>query len=260
MVPVMYLTRELGRYVVGLVVEHSRLGLLSGLRAEGIPTSEQDVDEYTETPHVAGRTEMRLAHEHLRRRVGQSAREVGEVGAVGLDVIGEAKVGELDRLCVSKDEDVVCLDIAMYDALPVQVTNGGDELLDDGANFKLEQHATLCIVVQERAIGDKLLYHSNRHVVLLAPMALHNAGVVDRRVNRSLSPQMLQRDGANTAGWHDAYCYLLLALHIVSKLQGRSGNARCVMRMAHLDRCKATAANDLICDSETAIEDVRVFV
>lgn len=217
-----HLSRELRGDVVGLIVEDAHLGLLRSLRAEGVAPGEKDVDEHTQAPHVTRRAEVRSAHENLGRRVRERARKVGEVRRVGLDRISETEIGQLDDLGIGEDEDIVSFDVAVDDALTVEVGDGRDELLREAADFELEQDAALGVVVEEGAVRDVLLHHYDGLLFLGAKVALDDARMVEGRVNRRLALEVLEGDCADSTSWHDANGDLLLGLHIGSELRSVS--------------------------------------
>lgn len=72
-----------------------------------------------------------VAEENLGARVLDGAAEGGEGGLAGASVVGRgAEVNELDGEGLV-DDDVLVLEVPVYDAQPVQVGDGGDELAED---------------------------------------------------------------------------------------------------------------------------------
>lgn len=106
--------------------------------------------------------------------------------------VAEAKIGNLD-VHVAVEEQILGLEIAMNDALLVQVLYGRDDLSELGASLLL-LHAAVRDQVVEDLAARRVLHHQVESLLCLYDLEeLHDVRVVQALHDLDLAEELLQR-------------------------------------------------------------------
>src|SRR5207249_2305459 len=94
------------------------------------------------------------------------------------DVPGEAEIGQLDGAVSGRQQDVLRLDVAVDDAVPVGLDQPAGRVGEDGQGGALFQ-AALCVEeFGQRLAGDEFHHQVVRAVVLVDLQQARHVGVV----------------------------------------------------------------------------------
>ncbi len=125
------------------------LAWLSAATAESVLSGEQLVEDHAERPDVHAAPQVLFLLHDFRGHVGRRAAEL--FGGFGR-AAGEAEVDELDCAEVV-DEDVGEFEVAVRDALQVQVLDGVEDLDEDAVGFVVGQPLVLALAAELRERG-----------------------------------------------------------------------------------------------------------
>ena len=138
---------HLGRFEVArhdLLVELVGVGVLEGQEA-----AQHGVEDDPARPHVHPRALVPLPRDHLR--CGIAGRPAGSLEPLPrLILVGEAEVHDLDIL-VLVEEQVLRLEVAVHDAVFMDVLHAREDLLHEGDGLGFGQALALDDVVEELA-------------------------------------------------------------------------------------------------------------
>ena len=145
---------EVGHAV--LAPDDSRAQLLQRGAVEGEGAGHEDVEDDAQRPDVGLGPHVLLALEELGRGVGRAAAPRGEEVGLG-EVVTEAKVCQLD-VVFRVEEQVLCLEVSVDDAVRMAVLDGGEDLGEDSTRLVLAHPPVAHQKVEDLAVGRELCH------------------------------------------------------------------------------------------------------
>ena len=220
---------------VGLLVEDGVVDVLHGLAEEGRRAGQQHVAQHAQGPHVAA--VVVVAVQHLRGRVVAGAHLLGQ-SLVGREVLGQTEVDQDQRRVgvVVLEQEVLQLQVAVHDAVLVQVVDRAEHVAHELGGAVLPEHEALVLagVQQLEQLPAAAQVGHDVHGALAEEhvLDLDDVGVVQALQDGDLRVQLAQVVAGDAVHVHHLHRSLVAGLAVGGQVHAA------VAALALIQRCQ----------------------